>query len=366
MKHKLQEINFHITEYCSGHCPMCYATEENMIRHHGEFETLKQIIHNGIVCGDVGRFVMVGGDPCEHPNLVELLKFIKQENVLYNKNVKATIISNTHDYKENGKPVNIKKVVHYIDGICATIHGATAEEHDAFNGCKGSYEHLIQNMQDYIKLKDKSQKVCIILNLMPQVVNNLKQIIESINMRLEGNVDGFALQRIAPIGRACGENKYFIEPKDVNLIMATCSEMKTKYGFFMEFVDAFPLCRVNPKYWNMLTKGGCNWGTDFCAVFSDGSISRCAMSENKLSSNILELNTPQKFSDFWDNDKELNLFRNKKHLGVKCNKCSLLSQCGGGCALARTTGDPYKTPTVEEGYDYLSVKSNEKGVSYEF
>lgn len=354
MGYKVKELNFHITEFCSGHCPMCYATDENMNRKHGNIDILKKIIHNGIACGKVDRFVMVGGDPCEHPNLVELLKYIKEESDKHNTNTKATIISNTHDYKENGKKADIKDIVGYIDGMCVTIHGVNEEEHDRFNGCAGSYEHVLKNVREYIKIKNDSQKICIILNLMPQTVKNLKEIMLNTNKQLLGKVDGFAIQRIAPIGRACGDTKYFIEPEDINSVMSVCKEMNEKFGFFIEFVDSFPLCRVNQKYWNLLPKGGCNWGTDFCAVFSDGSISRCAMSENKLSANILDLDTQKKFYNFWDNDKELKLFRKKAHLAEKCINCALLKECGGGCVLARKSGDPYKQENPEKGYDYLS------------
>jgi len=358
MTYKVKEINFHITDFCSGHCPMCYATDENMQRKHGNIENLKCIVHNGIACGNVDRFVLVGGDPCEHPNLVELLKFIKDESDKVNTNTKATIISNTHDYKENGKKVNIKEIAKYIDGMCVTIHGVNAEEHDKFNGCKGSYEYVLNNIREYIKIKDDSQKICVIINLMPQTVNKLREIMLNADKNLMGKVDGFAIQRIAPIGRACGKEKYFIEPEDIDSIMSICEEMKKKYGFFIEFVDAFPLCRVKKQYWNLLPKGGCNWGTDFCAVFSDGTISRCAMSNNKLSANMLSLDTQEKFYDFWDNDKELEMFRKKEHLAEKCKNCVLLEECGGGCVLARKSGDPYKENPPEKGYDYLSINKN--------
>lgn len=63
MENKLKEINFHITDVCNGHCPMCYATEEGMCRTNGNIETLKKVVHNAIVNGEVERFVMVGGGP---------------------------------------------------------------------------------------------------------------------------------------------------------------------------------------------------------------------------------------------------------------------------------------------------------------
>ena len=40
--YKMKEINLHITQYCSGSCPMCYATSEEMKRAHGNLDTLKR------------------------------------------------------------------------------------------------------------------------------------------------------------------------------------------------------------------------------------------------------------------------------------------------------------------------------------
>ena len=114
---------------------------------------------------------------------------------------------------------------------------------------------------------------------------------------------------------------------------------------------------MKPEYRYLLPKGGCNWGTDYCAVFSDGTVSRCAMSENKLSTNITKLDTPEKFSEFWEKDKELENFRKKEHLDEQCKNCKLLEECGGGCVLARKNGDPYKGTIIEKGHDYLSERS---------
>ena len=59
------------------------------------------------------------------------------------------------------------------------------------------------------------------------------------------------------------------------------------------------------------------------------------MSNNKLSKKITELDTPEKFKEFWEKDRELIMFRKMKHIDDKCKNCRLLSICGGGCVLAR-------------------------------
>lgn len=221
---KLREINFHITDECQGHCPMCYATEEGSCRKHGELKTLKQIVHNAIVNGEVERFVMVGVDPCEHPNLVELLKYIKEEGNKYNVKTKVIVLSNTHDYKENGKPVSIEEVVPYIDEMDVTVHGATAEIHDEFNGCPGSYEHVMSNVKKFIDVKEEEQEVCAIINVMPHTAEHMQEIMLNTALNLDGKIHFFGIQRIAPSRRACGETKYFIEQVDVNKVMEVFKE----------------------------------------------------------------------------------------------------------------------------------------------
>ena len=196
MNCKIKEINLHITDFCSGKCPMCYATDEKMLRTHGKLEDLKLIVHNAIANGKVERFVMVGGDPCEYPHLVELLKYIKSEGKKYNVDTKNMVISNTHNYFENGKEVDIESINSFVDGLCFTVHGENSKIHDEFNKCSGSYNHIYKD--------------------------------------LDNQVDSIAIQRIAPIGKACGTTKYFIEKEDVNLALRVLKETQQKYGYYLK------------------------------------------------------------------------------------------------------------------------------------
>jgi len=242
-----------------------------------------------------------------------------------------------------------------------TIHGATAEIHDAFNGCSGSYEHVLENVKKFAEIKNDEQEVCVMINVMPHTVEHMEEIMLNSTLKLDGKVDFFGIQRIAPSGRACGETKYFIEQVDVNSIMEIFKRMRSQHGLNVEFIDVFPWCSVKPEYRDMLPKGGCNWGTEVCAVYADGSVARCAMSDRRLSANMLELDTPEKFAEFWETDQELLKFRKKAHLDEYCKKCSMLADCGGGCTIARKSGDPYKDDIPKQGHDYLSNRNDDEG-----
>ena len=350
----LKMIAFHITDNCSAHCPMCYEQACKKDDLHGEIETLKKVVHNAIANGRVESFLLVGGDPCEHPHLMELLRYIKEEGVKYGVNTFVEVLSNTHDYKDDGKPVPMEEVAKYVDKLNVTVHGETPEIHDAFNGVPGSYEHMMDNVVEFIGLKSDDQSVGITVNVMPSTVGKMTHIIYSANERLGGFVEDVCVQRIAPVGRAVGSTKYFIERQDVNTLMAALYQA-SENGMGVEICDCFPFCSVKPEYRHLLPKGGCNWGSEVLSVNRDGSITRCALSSTKLSANMAELDTEEKFMNWWENDPVINGFKDGLHISEACQRCAQVRECGGGCLMARAGGDPYK-PNGEvsnDSDDYL-------------
>lgn len=357
MEYKLKTIAFHITDNCCAHCPMCYENAQRSSDLDGEFETLKKIAHNAIANGKAEQFLIVGGDPCEHPHLIELMRYIKEEGKKYNLNPFIEVLSNTHDYKENGKIVPMEEVVKLVDKMNVTLHGETPTMHDLFNGVKGSYVHVLDNIKRFVELKSDEQSVGVTVNVMPHTVDSINQIVFKANLILNGAVEDVCVQRIAPVGRACGSIKYFIEKQDLDTLMPLLADIDRK-GIALDVCDCFPFCSIKPEYRHLLPKGGCSWGKEVISVKPNGDITRCALSSNILSKNMLELDTEEKFFDWWNNDPELKSFREGCHLTEVCHKCNKYKECGGGCVLARPTGDPYKGGKVEKGNDYLSSLEN--------
>lgn len=341
MDYKIEEIDLHITDFCSCSCPNCYATRPGMVRKHGDLDTLKLIVHNAIANGGVKRFVMVGGDPCEYPHLIELLRYIREEGSKYRIETEIIVLSNTHDYRENGKIVPIEYAAQFVDEMDVTIHGANAEKHDAYNHTPGSYNHVVNNLNRFARVKNDNQTLCAVLNLIPSVVSNIEEIMQATIGVFHDKLDSFFIQRIVPEGRAEGDSQWFIRKEDISTVMEVLHRVMKEKGKDVNFCDVLPWCIVDEKYWDMLNEGGCNWGTEVLAAYMDGKLTRCAMSQNGLSKKMTELDTPEKWNDFWNNDPSLVAFRNKTHLDNKCKKCELLARCGGSCVLARESGDPY-------------------------
>lgn len=340
----LNLIAFHITDNCAAHCPMCYENACKCKDLDGELETLKKIAHNAIANGRVENFIMVGGDPCEHPHIMELMRYIKSEGQKYGVDTFIEVLSNTHDYRENGEIVPMEEVVKYVDKMNVTVHGVDAAQHDAFNGVKGSYEHMMENVRKFIALKSNEQSVGITVNVMPHTFDKIGEIVYNANDDLNYQIEDVCVQRIAPVGRASKNPEMFlIERQDVDVLMPILDALKQE-GFGIEICDCFPYCSVKPEYRHLLSKGGCNWGTEIVSVSPTGDITRCALSSKKLE-NMLNLDTPEKFMDWWMNSPELEAFRKKLHLNEACKKCSKMANCGGGCAISAENN---------EGMDYLA------------
>ncbi len=360
LDYSVNEVDLHVTKQCSGHCGYCYVDqcgESNelfkALPRYGDTDTLKQIIQNIKTAANAKVLVFVGGDPCEHPDLVELLRYAKEQD-----GMDIAVLSNTHDYRRNGKIVPIEEIVPYVSELDFTLHGIGVK-HDFFNGNLGAYDHGMNQLKRFMHARNADQAVAMVLNFVPETLCNIGEMVRGVvkELNMDPERDYFMVQRIAPIGRA-RENYdvWKIEREMLAKALRAFRRIHQDTGFEMKLdaVDAFPWCAVLAEFHNMLHKGGCQWGRPggVLSVVQDGGIQRCALSERILG-NMLDLKTQDDFAEFMQNPT-LEAFRNRRHLDEKCRKCEYLELCGGGCVIAAGNGDPYKTDIVTVGHDYLA------------
>ena len=352
----VKEFDIHLTKACTGMCDFCYATHKDselmkLWKPHGDTETLMTVIRNIRVAGGAEDVVFVGGDPCQHPDIIPLLEYAKEVGL------HTCVLSNTHLYRHNGILVPMEKVVKIVDEMDFTLHG-TPRVHDAFNGNKGAYESAVSQLKEFVALRGDDQEVGVVVNLTPEVVEHLDETLRTFfaEVPLDPKRDHILVQRIAPVGRAA-ENfeRWKITPEMLVKALEEFEKIQKEFGIEVKLdaVDVFPWCVVPEKYHYMLTPGGCQWGQPggVLSVLPDGGIQRCALS-GKVLGNICSLTTPEQFREFFENDPTLKAFREKQHLYDCCKKCKYFEQCGGGCVIA-TGGDPYGEVPYR-GIDYLA------------
>ncbi len=319
MEYKLKSVALHITNECSANCPQCYYTKEDQIKCEGNLEILKRIALELQKAG-VEEINLVGGDPAEYSHIQELVEYLSDLGF------RVPILSNTHNYKNT----TIESITPYVTSLEGTFHAPTAEEHNQFNRTTNSYETMLANLKKYDSIRNSSQNLGAVLNIMNHNYDHLYEIVEKL-LEQSLRLDYVLIQRIGMYGRAAGEEKEKVLREKLVVAFEQIDRINKILGVESLMVDAYPLCLIPQEYHKYLDK--CDWGYGTASLDMNGNITRCAVASHcgsNLLGNILE--TP--VSEIWQNSPTLISFRAKDYLREECQKCDLLAKCGGGCPIS--------------------------------
>lgn len=322
---KLTNVILHITDACTSNCPYCYACASEKTFKHADINKIYQIIDK-LAEASIERVSLLGGDPALHPHIIDIAKRLREKGIL------AGIMSNTMDL-----PVPAEESIKYIDNYETTIHGINAIEHDTFSNKHGAYDFLMHKLR---VLSNYPITIGIAINIIPETSDKIYDMVKSLIVRERIRVDYIILQRIVPFGRAHNSTHYLLSKDNLEQAMHEVEKVNTKLGIRISVEDPFPLCVLDEHYHKYMHP--CEWGYTKAALNGDGDLTRCGADPRYLLGNIFE--TP--IQTIWKNSPLLKDFRSKKYLPNSCRKCSLFSQCGGGCSLSNQ-------PNCDVGIDYL-------------
>ena len=307
-QHNLKQVALGITTYCSHRCPFCYETAslELKDRCHGDIATLKQIADQLHDAG-VWSVELVGGDPSDHPELVQLVKYMSELKL------EVGILSNTHKQWQGVAP--------YVSSLEWTVHGIPSY-HDA-RTWRGTYRQVLERLQAFAHDKRPEQRIGITLNFTPAMVESLYETVRGLNDELP--IDYIQIQRIGPYG---GAAKSFqgLRLDEILTIFRQVQRVDQQLNIEIEVVDSFPMCLLPVELRKYTAR--CDWGYGTAYIDMYSNLSRCAVNQIPLG-NILDPETPLK--QLWEQHSSLIRFREKDYLSLKCRQCELLDKCGGGC-----------------------------------
>lgn len=139
------EAVMHITSCCSHHCPFCYYLDDTVNSYSQTYSVLKNIIDELVKFG-CKRILFVGGDPAEHPDIINLGKYAKSLDI------NTSILSNTLNFRTIS---SWTEVINAFDDIEVTIHRASQQEHNLFCGKEKAFETVVANMKEIDRLSQK-------------------------------------------------------------------------------------------------------------------------------------------------------------------------------------------------------------------
>lgn len=307
-EHDLKYVALGITTHCSHNCRFCYETANLGLkdRCHGDIMTLKQIAEQ-LHKADVEHVELVGGDPSEHPDLVQLVKYMNELGL------KIGILSNTHK--------QWREVAPYVSALEWTVHGLPAY-HDAHTW-RGTHRQVLERLRDYADTKRPEQQIGITLNFTSAMVESLYETIRRLSDELP--IDYIQLQRVGPYGGAAKTFR-MLNLEEILIIFRQVQRVDKQLNIAIEVVDSFPMCLLPTDLQKYTAR--CDWGYHTAYVDMYSNLSRCAVNQIPIG-NVLDSEVPLK--QLWEQHPSLINFREKKYLPLRCQQCELLSKCGGGC-----------------------------------
>ena len=98
-------IDLSITSYCQRKCSFCYRRANDTIFTHLDTTDIRHVVEQAAKCGTL-QIALGGGNPNEHPDFVEILRLIREHDIVptYTSNgVKKSLVARLKAYQRQLK-----------------------------------------------------------------------------------------------------------------------------------------------------------------------------------------------------------------------------------------------------------------------
>lgn len=316
---------------CNNNCTWCYAKNTLHSKQIMDFEKAKEAVEE-LKRRKVKRIVLIGGEPTIYKYFTDLIQFIRDRNIL------VTVATNGKQFKDLAFA---KKVIDAgVSKIDFSIKAFSEEEYFKNTGNYG-LEDMIIGYKNLMDLGFNPSLSYVIAENNPYNIDELIRFLEN------NNFTKICLQFIKPILSI--DNSF--EAPDLkqmgNLVEEIYNKMKnTKINYSIEI--SFPLCLIKEEILEKLMKEKRVFN---CCHITKGSGINIDETFKILPCNhFAEFPFSEESIDFSDN-KSLDALYNtdivkifrervRSYPTIKCQKCNLWNQCGGGCFTYWLTADP--------------------------
>lgn len=174
-RNTLKLVWLEITQACNMHCLHCYEGQRHIVGSNTlTLEQWKKIIDEIVDLG-VRRVVVIGGEPCMHKNIVDILQYLR----LKKESLSITLFTNGYFFDERLFNIVIRNKI----DVKVSLYGHTAELHDSITGIKGSFLRL---MSTIFRLTDNGINVNVAVTLMKEnekYYEDIKKFIQELPVR---------------------------------------------------------------------------------------------------------------------------------------------------------------------------------------
>jgi radical SAM protein with 4Fe4S-binding SPASM domain len=308
-----------ITYRCNNDCSHCYNARP---RNYPELSTREwhKIIDELWEIG-IPHIVFTGGEPTLRNDLPELIEHAEKNGQITGVNTNGRRLSDMN-YVE--LLVNAG-----LDYVQITIESADSIIHDEMVKSKGAWNQTIAGIENVL---DTS---LFVMTNTTMLRNNSPSLSKTLEFLADMGVPTIGLNALIYSGSGRFVNTGLPET-ELPPLLSTAREITSRHDQRLIWYTPTQYCNFDPVQLELGVKG-CTAALYNMCIEPNGDVIPCQSYYVSLG-NILS----KPWKEMWNHELAINL-RERKNIPSKCNRCSLVVECGGGCPLALNIGDNNET-----------------------
>jgi SynChlorMet cassette radical SAM/SPASM protein ScmF len=321
--YSLGRIYFYLTDGCNLRCRHCWISPKFMGDNSRSCNFLpvskfKQIISEAIPLGLSGA-KLTGGEPLLHPDIVEILTFMRDQNLILNLETNGVLCT----------PELAKLIAAFPKpSVGISLDGVDAKTHEWVRLVDGCFEDALQGIRNLVEVGVHPQIVMTVMR------HNKDQMEAMVRLAEQIGVSSIKFNLVQPTERGelmheRGETLTIKEMIEIGRWVNEYLKPSTKLTIVYSQPLAFdPLNKVFRKIHECSVCGI----KHIIGVLPNGSYALCGIGEKIPELNFGNVDT-DRLADVWNDSKVICELRKglPRQLEGVCGKCSLNSICLGSC-----------------------------------
>lgn len=319
----LNSIYFYITEGCNLRCSHCWINPPFEKNNKAEkfpyvsLELFKYIVNQAKELG-LSSVKLTGGEPLIHPEIEQILDFIKEENLRLTIETNGTVCT----------PKLVEKIKQ-CKGVFVSVSldGPDAKTHEHVRGVEGSFEDALRGLRNLVNAGIKPQIIMAIMR------HNSTRMEELLRLAEKEGASSVKFTFVTSTGR----NRKIEDDKEKTLTLEEIIDI----GKWIE-KDLIPSSKISVVYSHPLafkpfgkaiTKGSGSCGIfGIIGVLGSGKYALCGIGQT-----VPELTfghvTKDKLANIWNHNPLINQIRKSLPRDLKgiCHDCIFRKKCLGAC-----------------------------------
>ncbi len=298
-----------ITYRCNNDCSHCYNARE---RNFPELDTNQwKLILDKLWELGVPHIVFTGGEATLRNDLPELIRHAENNGQITGLNTNARRLSDMR-YVE-------QLVQAGLDHVQITVESCDEQIHDMMMRAKGAFKQTIQGLRNALQ-----SKLYVMTNT-TMLRTNVHTIPETLDFLADVGVPTIGLNALIYSGHGLTVGTGLRE-NELQPILNVAVQKTSQRGQKLIWYTPTQYCNFDPTKSNLGVKG-CTAALYSMCIESNGNVLPCQSYYTPLGNFLTD-----DWDSIWNHKLSVRL-RERQNLPFKCETCSLVAECGGGCPL---------------------------------